>query len=73
MESKPTKNIRDKSESKVNTLDFQGGGNGQVSSERRREFLLEIPRPLLTTLLVLRHGRAAQNEQEEAPFDGSNG
>jgi len=58
---------RDGAESEANTSDSEGGEHGQAGSERRREFSLAIPWPLIRALFVSTRGRDGQNGQEEVP------
>lgn len=58
---------RDGSENEATTSDSEGGENGQAGSERRREFSVAIPWPLIRALFASTRGREGQNGQEEVP------
>lgn len=60
-------NRRDGLDNEAPTSDSEGRENGQTGSERRREFSLAIPWPLIRALFVSTRGRDGQNGQEEVP------
>jgi len=62
-----SENRGDVSDRDANTSDSEGAQNGQAGSERRREFSVAIPWPLLRSLFLSGRERDGQNGQEGVP------